>query len=82
MKRLLPLVNTEVGYSIAHYMGSKFDKVFIKNELSAIKKENPVVADFIKRWAKLEKNPTHSIFCGILVYKLLRSQAEADDLLF
>lgn len=85
MKELLPVVKEEVGYSLAHYMGSKIDREFIKDELKSMKRENPVIAHFIKKWSKLDSHSIHSAFCGILVYKLLRSQAEADhlnDLLF
>jgi hypothetical protein len=78
MKSLLPVVKEEVGFSIAQYIGSRGDKEFIKKELRKIRKENPAVADFIVKWSKLDNHAIHSAFCGILVYQLLRSQAEVD----
>lgn len=78
MKPLLPIVDAEVGFSLAKTVGEKGDSEFIKSELRRINKENPAVADFIKKWANLSHCPMHTKFCGILVYKLLRSQAEAD----
>lgn len=78
MKPLLPIVDAEVGFSLAKHVGEKGDDEFVKLELKRIDKENPTIAGFIKRWAELSGCPTHTTFCGILVYKLLRSQAEAD----
>jgi hypothetical protein len=78
MKPLLPIVDAEVGFSLAKNVGERGDVEFLQSELVRINKENPTVADFIKKWGKLSDCPTHTKFCGILVYKLLRSQAEAD----
>lgn len=75
MKYLLPQVNHEVGFSVAHSIGNQYDRDFVKKELNIIKKENPAVAEFIKKWSL---GKLHTAFCGILVYKLLRSQAEVD----
>jgi hypothetical protein len=78
MKPLLPIVDAEVGFSLAKSVGERGDSEFINSELRHINKENPTVADFIKKWAELGRCSIHTKFCGILVYKLLRSQAEAD----
>lgn len=78
MKPLLPTVSSEIGFSLAKSVGEQCDDAFVKRELKIIKKENPTVAEFIQKWSSLGKNKTHSAFCGILVYKFLRSQAEAD----
>lgn len=78
MKSLLPMVDSEVGFSLAKTVGEKGDAEFIKTELKRLDKENPTVADFIRKWSLLGDCQTHTKFCGILVYKLLRSQAEAD----
>ena len=78
--KYLPFVLNEVGASIAMSMGDN-DIENIKKELKHIKKVNPAVAEFINKWSKeaLDKDARlHSAFCGILVYKLLESQAEAD----
>lgn len=78
MKPLLPIVDVDVGFSLAKSVGERGDSEFINSELLRINKENPAVADFIKKWAKLGTCPIHTKFCGIIVYKLLRSQAEAN----
>lgn len=78
MKPLLPTVSSDVGFSLAQSVGEQCDEAFVKKELRKIKRENPTVAEFIQKWSSLGKNKLHSAFCGILVYKFLRSQAEAD----
>lgn len=78
MKPLLPIVDSEVGFSLAKHVGEKGDADFIKTELQKMDKENPTVANFIRKWSLLGGCQTHTKFCGILVYKLLRSQAEAN----
>lgn len=78
MKPLLPIVDSDIGFSLAKYVGERGDSEFIKIELKRLDNENPAVADFIRKWASLSTCQTHTKFCGILVYKLLRSQAEAD----
>lgn len=80
MKPLLPIVDVNVGFSLARYVGERGDIEFIKSELKSIGRENPTVANFIKKWSCLCKCEMHSMFCGILVYKLLRSQAEANQM--
>lgn len=72
---MLPRVKEEIGYSIAESIGDD-DAEFIMTEIKKIEMENPVIADFIGRWSQDPK----TVFCGILVYKLLRSQAEADKM--
>lgn len=78
MKPLLPIVEADIGFSLAKFVGERGDNDFINLELRRMEKENPTVSSFIKKWAKLGGCPMHTKFCGILVYKLLRSQAEAD----
>ena len=80
MKPLLPIVKEEIGFSLAHYIGARYDKEFVKTELSKIKKENPEIVSFIKKWSRLDKCSIHTAFCGILIYQLLRSQAESDKM--
>lgn len=85
--RLLPKVHVDTGHSIAHYLNrynnAESDKEMVKKELKLISKENPVVGEFIKRWALKErktKQVVHTALCGILLYRLLCSQAEADQM--
>lgn len=78
----LPRVNPEVGFSISQSF--KGDEDYYDRMMKIIRRENPAVAEFIERWAnKTDAEPDcqmHSAFCGILVYALLRAQAEADHM--
>lgn len=80
MENLLPVVNQEIGFSVSQSIPDVTDKEFVKQELKKIKKENPVIANVIARWANLDKGKIHTAYCGIMVYKLLRSQAEVDKM--
>lgn len=85
-RRLLPLVDADVGCSVAASLGDGCDKDDLdawKAELKSIKRQNPVVAEFISGWVKLAKgfdSKLHTLICGVCVYKLLASQAEADKM--
>ncbi len=82
MKQLLPIVDSEIGFSVAQSLDSD-DIGNIKTQLARIKKSNPVIHEFIVKWTKLVKNKNmrlYCAFCGILVYKLLESQAECDEM--
>jgi len=78
---LLPFVKKEIGPSLAKSISS-YDIEILKKELSSIKKENPHVAEFIREFslAKRTSSAIHCAICGALVYKMLRSQAEADQM--
>lgn len=80
---LLPQVDPDTGHSISHYLNryddAESDAAVVEDELRLIEKENPAVAEFIGRWSTKEgKVLCRVAFCGILVYRLLRSQAESD----
>ncbi len=81
---LLPLVTNDVGHVLAHAIDVDADDVeLLKTELRKIKKSNPAVAEFIKKWAKKCENRDgriHSAFSGVFVYKMLENQAEADQM--
>ncbi len=79
MKPFLPVVKEEISGSLATNLNPKESDIEnIKREWSKIKKENPVVASFIKKFAKLNKEWEPVAYCAIIVYHMLRSQAEAD----
>lgn len=77
INNLLPVVNPDVGHSVAESIGDE-DQEYIIKEIKKLKKKNPAIADFIKKWCKGSKCTTHSALCGILVYNLLESQAEVN----
>lgn len=80
MKQLLPVVNSDVGHAIAGSLGDEFNKETWRAEFKRIQKLNPAIAEFIGKWSRLAKagNKLHTVICGIVLYKLLESQAEVD----
>jgi hypothetical protein len=76
-EQLLPYVTNEVGFSVAQTLCDS-DAMNVKRGLSEIKKVNPAVEEFIRKWSCKGRDRIHSALCGMLVYKLLESQAEAD----
>jgi hypothetical protein len=81
MEKYLPEVKRAVAASMASNMaGTLDDRQFLKRELKKIKKVNPLVAEFILNYSKTAKGRAHAIYCGVMVYKLLYSQAEAEEM--
>ncbi len=81
MKPLLPVVNAAIGFPLAESIEKIHDKKQWRKVMKQIEKTNPVIAAFIRSWSKEAggtNSAVHSAICGILVYKLLESQAEAD----
>ncbi len=76
--RYLPVVSGEVGLPIAHALRGQDDDEYAQEELAKINEENPVIVEFLQQFAETTDDSMGSLFSGILVYKLLRSQAEAD----
>lgn len=78
MEKYLPRVKRAIAASMSANIRSADDAEFLKAELREIKKVNPLIAEFIRRFSKNSKDKKHAAYCGIMVYKLLYSQIEAD----
>lgn len=79
-KPLLPVVNPEISFNAQHALPAD-TRQFINDQLRRIGSENPIIADWIKDWAKLAETAdsrAHTALGGIVVYMLLKSQAESD----
>ena len=79
-KSYLPVVKPEITASIEREVCDVTDSHFIKKNLKKIRENNPTVAEFISRFSKETEDPVASAFCGILVYRLLESQAECNQM--
>lgn len=77
-ENFLPVVDPAVGASLEHELAKKPDLAYIKEELSFIDKENPVISFWIKNFSKKTSDRKGAIFCGLMVFKMLRIQAECD----
>ena len=76
---LLPIVDADIGQSVAQAIENQSE--YTEKLLKRISKENPVVAEFIMKWAMLnEDSMEETTLCGLIVYRLLESQAEADKM--
>jgi hypothetical protein len=78
MKDLLPVVNPAIGSALEHELLNKIDSKYIKDQLSLIKDENPVISFWIENFSKKTRDRKGAIFCGLMVFRLLRTQAECD----
>jgi len=78
MKNLLPRVNPAVGVSLEHELSNKMDKVYIKEQLSIIEQENPVISFWIENFSKKTRDKKGAMFCGLMVFRLLSIQAECN----
>jgi hypothetical protein len=89
---LLPRVKKGTMSNIHHRINKLTDRSFYESEIKIIKKENPLIAKFINGWwckeeeaATREKEEgdddvSYGVFCGLMVYRMLASQAEADKM--
>ena len=81
MQNLLPVVRPEIGACLEHELQkSHKDSVYIKKQLEIIKKENPVISFWIEKFSEKTKDKKGSVFCGLIVFKMLQIQAECDKM--
>lgn len=78
MNTFLPVVKQEIGGSLERELINKDDLKYIKAQLKRLDVENPTIAYFIRNFAKTTKDKIGVAYCGLIVYRLLESQAEAN----
>lgn len=74
----LPHVNFDIGHSLAREVVCRDDKEYLEEQLNRLEKENPAVSRWIRNFSKTTRDRLGSMFCAVMVYRLLESQAEAD----
>jgi hypothetical protein len=74
----LPVVKPEVAASLHREIFDKFDVPYIKNQLARLDEDNPVIGRWIMEFGKTTDDKVGAMYCGIMVYRLLESQAEAN----
>jgi hypothetical protein len=77
---LLPIVDPEIGETIKRELLNQPGLEYIEQHLKRIQKENPTVANFINLMAQQSKDPKMVTTACVLVYRLLETQAEIDEL--
>lgn len=74
----LPTVKPEITCSMEQDLLRHSDESYVKEKLRHLKKKNPVVHAFLKAFSAASKDPIMTLFGGLIIYKMLESQAEAD----
>ena len=80
MNKYLPVVKRETTYSLIGNLQNADDFEYIERRLDEIEKVNPIVSKWIKNFSKTSKSRLLTAYCGLMVYELLYSQAEADKM--
>lgn len=76
----LPRVTRETGYAVCRELEKEPDNSYVISLLERIEEENPCVAEFVSRMAIQHEDPVGISTAALLVYRLLESQAEANEL--
>lgn len=76
----LPIVTQEVGFAIKAEMERENGNDYVTRLLERIEAENPCVAEFISQIALQHDDPVAVSTAALLVYRLLESQMEADEM--
>lgn len=77
---LLPRVTRETGFAVCRELEQEDNNDYIIAMLARLERVNPCVAEFVSRLAIQHDDPVGITTAALLVYRLLESQAEADDL--
>ena len=80
MKNYLPIVKNETTYSLIGNLQNADDVEYIESKLKEIDEVNPLISKWIRTFSKSSKNKLITAYCGLVVYELLHSQAEADHM--
>jgi hypothetical protein len=79
-ERRLPRVTKETGYAVCRELEQEEDNNYIIRLLERLEEQNPCVAEFVSRLAIQHEDPVGISTAALLVYRLLESQIEADEL--
>jgi len=74
----MPIVQPETCFAIEEECKDLTDKETVNRLFKKLKKNNPVVAAWIKRWSNTTKDSLGAMACALIAYRLLESQSEAD----
>lgn len=79
----LPVVSEQIGRTTSEELTDELGIDYIERALQQIREENPFLASFISQFSSIEPYRhagSKVAYCGLLVYKMLRNQSEADEL--
>jgi len=78
LNTFIPVVKPEIGFSLQKELFDKFDKSYLNDQLLKLDDINPVISEFIRKFSKTTDDPLGAAWCGLVIFKLLQSQAEAN----
>lgn len=78
MREYLPVVKRETTYSLIGNLENADDVEYIESKLKEIDEVNPIVSRWIRQFSQVSKSKLVTAYCGLMVYEMLYSQAEAD----
>ena len=77
---MLPIVTKETGFAVCRELEKVDDNAYIVAMLERLERENPCLSEFVSRLAIQHEDPVGVSTAALLVYRLLESQAEANEL--
>lgn len=77
----LPRVSPNIGFSLEQEIRNRDDEIYLEEQLSRLDEENPAISTWIRKYAELTDDSNGVKLCGVIVYRLLESQSEADQML-
>lgn len=77
---MLPRVTRDVGFSVCRELEQAGARDYMRELLQRLDRENPCIAEFVCRLAIQHEDPVGVSNAGLLVYRLLESQMEANRL--
>ena len=79
--KLLPVVHPDIGQSLKAEILEREGNQYVAVVIMRLQEENPCIASFINSFSVTgPEDPVATAYCGIFVCRLLKSQAEADQL--
>jgi len=76
--KYLPVVSRDIASSIAAGLRNYDDEFYINEKIEEIKDSNPIIAEWLTDFCPNTEDRIACMFAGIVLYKMLYSQAEAE----
>ena len=76
----LPIVTRDVGFAVKAEMEQTPANEYVARILERLETENPCVAEFISHFSLQHEDPVAVSTSALLVYRLLESQMESDEM--
>ena len=78
----LPVVKPAISGPLDHEISNKHDEEYLEEQLSRIDEQNPMISEWIRNFSESTEDSMGAAFCALIVYRMLESQAEANQMTF